>query len=626
MKTNKILEVFYHGKNVGRMIETQDKRVAFQYNEEWIKHGFSISPLSLPLKNDIFLPNDRSRDRFSGLFGVFADSLPDSWGQLLFDRHLSDLGINREEISTIDRLAYIGHSGMGALEYHPAKESEFKIDTAGLNYDEIARECEKVLSSRQSDQLDILYQMGGSSGGTRPKILLSEEGRDWIIKFPAKTDPPVSGKREYDYSVCAKKCGISMTETALIPSSVCEGYFKTERFDRKNKEKVFTVTVAGLLEADYRAPSCDYGTLMKLTRMLSRDRESDKEQLFKMMCFNVASHNRDDHTKNFSFLYTENTGWNISPAYDITYSNTYWGEQTMAVHGKGKDISHEDLIEVGTDAGLSKSKCSEWLDIIEQGTKDLEEYIREPSIKTTTHVPFKQRLEEVTKNYPTLNERGIALELSRDLNSKNAVDTITEKEQVEKQVLKILEEPQWEEIFIAEKQRKRISQMAAKMYLESKQAFKDMIETRKQAEKDDPTLTLDGAGEVRYMNAVQTAIETGTVFPEDGLMLLSMVDLSSPEAQEKYQGFFKEISCDSDAEARINAARAKGEIPPPEIKPKQVKAAEQKTPGQEFDDMVKNIGKDRANHLSQDKDKDKDREEPEESMELDRFRRSGSWN
>jgi serine/threonine-protein kinase HipA len=82
-------------------METPDKRIAFQYLSEWQKNGFSISPFSLPLRNDVFVPNERSLERFGGLFGVFADSLPDSWGQLLLDRHLETLGITRSGISTL---------------------------------------------------------------------------------------------------------------------------------------------------------------------------------------------------------------------------------------------------------------------------------------------------------------------------------------------------------------------------------------------------------------------------------------------------------------------------------------------------------------------------------------------
>ena len=374
MTDNRKLEVYCHGRLVGYLAETPDHMVAFQYSDEWIKSGFSISPLSLPLNNDVFIPPEKCRDRFAGLFGVFADSLPDSWGELLLDRHLGTLGISRGDVTTLERLAYIGRSGMGALEYYPAKVSDFNMDPAGLDYDQISKECEKVLSSKETDQLNVLYNLGGSSGGTRPKILLTEDGKDWIVKFPASTDPAISGKREYDYSLCAKACGIIMTEIALVESSVCEGYFKTVRFDRKDGKKIFSITISGLLEADFRAPSCDYNTYMKLIRMLTRDNDKDKEQMYRVMCFNILTHNRDDHAKNFSFLYTDDDGWRLAPAYDLTYSDTYWGEQTTSVCGKGKDISEKELIKVGTEAGLTKASCIEYLNQIHDKIGALERY------------------------------------------------------------------------------------------------------------------------------------------------------------------------------------------------------------------------------------------------------------
>ena len=395
MTENRTLEVFYHGRIVGTLAEMPDKRIAFQYSDSWLGDGFSISPFSLPLKRDVFIPPEKTRDCFGGLFGVFADSLPDSWGELLLDRYLASIGIHRGDISTLDRLAYVGHSGMGALEYHPAKKREFTVDTTGLDYDRIAGECEKVLSSKTSDQLDILYEMGGSSGGTRPKILLSENGREWIVKFPARKDPAISGKREYDYSLCAKKCGILMTDTQLVPSAVCEGYFKTERFDRREGKRVFSVTFAGLLEADFRAPSCDYSTYMKMIRALTRDNVHDTEQMFRTMCFNIFTHNRDDHTKNFSFIYSDDTGWRLAPAYDLTYSDTYWGEHTTSVCGKGKDITGDDLLKTGTDAGLSLKLCNECLEEIQKQTEELASDIRETKSRRGKRIPFSEKLAEL---------------------------------------------------------------------------------------------------------------------------------------------------------------------------------------------------------------------------------------
>ncbi len=391
MPASKTLDVYYHGKHVGTLAETPDKRVAFQYDSAWQKSGFSISPFSLPLRNDVFVPNERSLDRFGGLFGVFADSLPDSWGQLLLDRHLESIGIKRGEITTLERLAYVGTSGMGALEYMPSKEADFDYKIAGLDYDVIARECAIILSSKTSNQLDILYRMGGSSGGTRPKILLSENDKEWIIKFPSKGDPEISGRREYDYSVCAKDCGIAMTETQLISSDICDGYFKTERFDRKDGEKIFTITFAALLEADFRAPSCDYETFFKLTRALTKDAAYDKEQLYRIMNFNVAGHNRDDHTKNFSFIHTDLNGWKLAPAYDNTYSDTYWGEHTTSVNGKGRDISKNDIIKIGTEAGISPKLCADCYEEILEKTKVLEQYLM-PIKDGKEHVSFQERI------------------------------------------------------------------------------------------------------------------------------------------------------------------------------------------------------------------------------------------
>ena len=387
----KMLEVYYKGKLVGALAETPDKLIAFQYSEQWLKSGFSISPLSLPLKDRVFIPKETARERFHGLFGVFADSLPDSWGELLLDRYLKTIGIT--SVSTLERLAFVGSSGMGALEYVPAKHVEFSFN--GMDYDKIAQECENVLLSRPTDMIDSLFGIGGSGGGTRPKILITDKGRDWIIKFPAANDPGISGKREYDYSVCAKKAGISMTDTELLPSGLCDGYFKTERFDRCSGEKVFSITFAGLLETDFRAPSCDYNTYMKLVNMLTRENRSDLEQIYRTMCFNVIAHNRDDHAKNFSFLFTESAGWRLAPSYDLTYSDTYFGEQTTSVNGKGKEIRDEDLVSVGAAAGINKNACVEMLEDVRQNTAELAHYIGGAPPKRTHAIDVDRLLKDL---------------------------------------------------------------------------------------------------------------------------------------------------------------------------------------------------------------------------------------
>lgn len=395
MTTNKKLEVYYHGKQVGTLAEMPDKRVAFQYASEWQKTGFSINPFSLPLRNDVFVPPEKNRDIFSGLFGIFADSLPDTWGNLLMRNFFSSIGLNLNNLSILEKLAYVGTSGAGALEYFPSKDSQFHIDGSDWDYDILAKECNKILSATDSDKIDLLYKLAGSSGGTRPKILIKENQKEWIVKFPAEKDPQISGKREYDYSICAKKCGINMTETLLVPSQICDGYFKTERFDRTNGEKIFTATFSGLLNVDYNAPTCDYITFMKLIQVLTKENQDDKKQMYKQMCFNVLTHNMDDHTKNFSFTFSENTGWRLSPAYDITYSTTYYGEHTTSVNGKGKNITENDLIFVGSSAGLSNEFMHDTLEEIKNQTKMLEKYLYESKQTKRKKVPISDRMKEL---------------------------------------------------------------------------------------------------------------------------------------------------------------------------------------------------------------------------------------
>ena len=195
MSRNKILKVYYNDLSVGSLAETADGRVAFEYDDLWVSKGFPISPFSLPLRKGVFVPG---RDCPDGMFGVFRDSLPDAWGRLLVDRVLRKSGVNPADISMLDRLAIVGHSGMGALIYVPEWNiaSEYEIGTL----DEVAAACRSIFLNEETDYIDALYSMGGSSGGARPKILVSDHDGDWIIKFPSSYDSGEIGEQEYEYS------------------------------------------------------------------------------------------------------------------------------------------------------------------------------------------------------------------------------------------------------------------------------------------------------------------------------------------------------------------------------------------------------------------------------------------
>ena len=361
MKQNKALQVLFDNRVVGTLALAANHKVVFQYDDSWLEQGFSISPFSLPLENQVFVP---TKDYFDGLFGVFADSLPDHWGRLLLKRLLLAHEQNPDKLTVIDRLAIVGKSGMGALTYYP--EQSFSEENDNTDLDELAFQCQKILHTEYSDKLDELYRLGGTSGGARPKIMTTINDEDWIIKFSAHVDGENAGNMEYDYSCCARKCGITMSETKLFPSEVCEGYFGIKRFDRisdiSGTKRVHMLTAAALLELDFEQPSLDYHSLMKLTKIITRDNKDDVENMFRRMCFNVFAHNRDDHSKNFTYLYDESAdSWRLSPAYDLTYSNTYYGEHTTTVDGNGRNPEKKELLAVGTMAGMKKELC---MDII----------------------------------------------------------------------------------------------------------------------------------------------------------------------------------------------------------------------------------------------------------------------
>ena len=346
MKDHKV-DVFLEDRHVGTLAETPDHRVAFAYTESWLENGFAVSPFSLPLEQKVFVPASES---FGGLWGVFADSLPDAWGRLLVDRLLRSRGL--ADVSVLDRLAIVGGEGMGALTYRPAWD--ISRDASPGDLDDLAARCAAVLRHDDTADPDELFRLGGSSGGARPKVMTGE----WIIKFPASGDIADAGVMEKEYMDCAAACGIDVPETKLMPSRRCSGYFAVRRFDRVDGRRRHMLTASAILETDPRTPSLDYHTLMKLTAILSRSSEADLMQMYRRMCFNVYAHNRDDHAKNFTWIYDPRYDcWHPSPAYDLTRSTTYFGEHTTTVDGNGRDPGEKELAAVGRKAGIPDRLC-----------------------------------------------------------------------------------------------------------------------------------------------------------------------------------------------------------------------------------------------------------------------------
>ena len=247
--------------------------------------------------------------------------------------------------------------------------------------------------------------MGGSPGGARPKITVFIEGNkiengfykgdlfsaidhnsnqsheNWIIKFRSSTDTEKDSLSEYVYSLVAKKVGIVIEPTALFDDKKNGIWFGMKRFDRGDAgEKIHMHTLAGLLHADHRSPSMDYESVLKATFALTRSIE-EVENIFRIAVFNGEFHNRDDHTKNFSFLMTSDRKWKVSPAYDLTYSTGMGGEHATSFAGEGKNPQKVDYLKVAISGGIQKKHALEIIDEVCAGKEFLRDKCKEFGLK-----------------------------------------------------------------------------------------------------------------------------------------------------------------------------------------------------------------------------------------------------
>lgn len=357
IKDLKKLVVKYNDVTVGYLADINGE-IGFEYDDDWLINGFSISPFSLPLEKKVFI---NKKDTFGGLYGVFSDSLPDGWGELLFRRMLSKKGINPDRISPLTKLSLISGQGLGGLTYEP---NQSETDDKTLNeLDEIAKEIKKILNDETDiKNLDAIYNLGGSSGGARPKAHIKINEEEWIIKFPCHFDPKKIGEKEYKANLLAKECGLNVNECKLFKSDTCSGYFGAKRFDRNNNSRIHMISLSSLLETTHKIPNLDYIHLFQVVQRICVD-QSDLYEAFGRMCFNVLYGNKDDHGKNFAFLYDENKkGYRLSPFYDITQTKDKY-EHEMTVNGIGNPTEN-DLLEVAKIMKLSMRNCVEILNKI----------------------------------------------------------------------------------------------------------------------------------------------------------------------------------------------------------------------------------------------------------------------
>lgn len=352
---------------VGRLA-ADGRRILFEYDPAFLGSGLDISPFHLGLQPNVHTGNPAV---FDGLFGVFNDSLPDGWGRLLLDRAVERQGVNRGQLTPLDRLAHVGLHGMGALTYEPdlsgGDDRAVTLDLARL-----AADAATVLAGEEGEVIETLLKLNGGSAGARPKVVaqvsadrskiihgpaaLPDGYRHWMIKFPSVNDSRDAGPVEYAYALMARDAGLAMPATHLFRTRKKQRFFGIERFDRDGDRRIHMHSLSGLMRADHRLPAIDYDGFLKVTLLLTKD-VREVEKAFAIACFNVLAHNRDDHSKNVSFLMDDAGAWTLAPAYDLTFSFGPGGEQSMMVMGEGKAPGIAQLRALGTKHGLRETNA-----------------------------------------------------------------------------------------------------------------------------------------------------------------------------------------------------------------------------------------------------------------------------
>jgi len=376
-----VIEVRIWGQRVGAV--ALDERLgyyAFAYEPAWQRGGIELAPLTLPLddRRTAFLFSNLPEATFHRLPGMLADALPDDFGNALIDAWMAQHGFEKSEVTPLDRLAYMGKRGVGALEFKPARGSRSE-SAAPLEMKSLVENARKLvegdlsIDAHAKAAIANIIQVGTSAGGARAKAVIAwnpktntirsgqfdaaEGFEHWLLKFDGVGKYPELGagadygRIEYAYYLMAKAAGIDMSESRLLEEN-SRAHFMTRRFDREVingktiKHHVQSLCAMDHLDFKQRGTHSYAQLFIAVARLNLEDRAL--EQVFRRMAFNVMARNCDDHTKNFAFRLKQGGGWELAPAYDVTHAYNPRGEWTyqhlMSVNGKFKEIGREDIL------------------------------------------------------------------------------------------------------------------------------------------------------------------------------------------------------------------------------------------------------------------------------------------
>lgn len=373
------------GSLVGAVaLDPQRNHYAFQYDPAWARKGTELAPRMMPVRDpQAFLFTNLNEETFHRLPGMLADAMPDHFGNALINAYMTQRGIAPESVTALDRLAYMGKRGMGALEFQPArgtrKDKDATLEMQGLV--EAARQAvqgEISTDKRASSALSDLIRVGTSAGGARAKAVIAwnpgtreirsgqfEVGpgfEHWLLKFDGIEDEALGsskgyGRIEYAFHLMARAAGIEMSDCGLLEENG-RAHFMTRRFDRDGNLKHHVQTLCGMEHLDFKQARVHaYEQAFACIQGLGMGPDAI-DQMFLRMAFNIMGRNCDDHTKNLSFILKHGGEWALAPAYDVTFaykSDSPWVSQhQMSVNQKFDGITREDLKVVADRFGVRR--------------------------------------------------------------------------------------------------------------------------------------------------------------------------------------------------------------------------------------------------------------------------------
>ena len=393
-----VIEVRIWGQRVGAVAPDAGLGCyVFAYDPAWRRTGIELAPLTMPLADTspIFAFPNLAEPSYHRLPGLLADALPDDFGNALIDVWMARKGMDKNAVTALDRVAYMGKRGMGALEFKPARGAH-RETVEPLQMQNLVEAARKVIQGDRSGDVHAqaalanIIRVGTSAGGARAKAVVTwnpqtneirsgqfdaaEGFQHWMLKFDGMgKDLDLGGSAdygriEYAYHLMAQAAGINMSECRLLQENG-RAHFMTRRFDREAprfdpdvnvrqtlKHHVQTLCAMDHLDFKQRATHA-YAQLFIVLAKLKLGDEANT-QAFRRMAFNVMAKNCDDHTKNFAFRLRQGEAWELAPAYDLTYAHNPQGQWTyqhrLGVNGKFSNITRADLLREADRFGVRR--------------------------------------------------------------------------------------------------------------------------------------------------------------------------------------------------------------------------------------------------------------------------------